>query len=54
MDRLIGRHIKAVLFDHDDTLVATDERREHWGKPLEQLVGLLYDTADIEQAMAYT
>lgn len=71
----IGKHIKAVLFDHDDTLVGTietkwaenkhiaqtyynkrltdDEIRQHWGKPLTVMVGLLYGTDDINQAMAY-
>lgn len=70
----ISEHIKAVLLDHDDTLVGTfkaksahhkhvartyynkeltdAEVREHWGKPLQELVCLLYGTADIEQAMA--
>lgn len=68
-------HIKAVLLDHDDTLVGTieskwkqhkyvakthygkdlhdDEIRQHWGKPLGELVGILYGTDNIEQAMAY-
>jgi phosphoglycolate phosphatase len=71
----IGKHIKAVRFDHDDTLVGTieakwaehkhiaktyynkkltdDEIRQHWGKPLSVMVGLLYGTTDINQAMAY-
>jgi phosphoglycolate phosphatase-like HAD superfamily hydrolase len=71
----IGKHIKAVLFDHDDTLVGTieakwaehkhiaktyynkrltdDEIRQHWGKPLSVMVGLLYGTNDINQAMAH-
>lgn len=70
----IGEHIKAVLFDHDDTLVGTigtkwaqhkyvaskyygkeltdAEIRLHWGKPLRELVCLLYGTDDVEQAMA--
>lgn len=72
----IGNHIKAVLFDHDDTLVGTleakslqhkyvaktlygkdlndSEIREHWGKPLKTLMGLLYETEDIDKAMEYT
>jgi HAD superfamily hydrolase (TIGR01549 family) len=71
----IGNHIRAVLFDHDDTLVSTieakwaehkyiaktyygkrltdDEIRQHWGKPLSVMVGLLYGTNDMNQAMAY-
>ncbi|HRN96532.1 MAG TPA: HAD hydrolase-like protein [Candidatus Levybacteria bacterium] len=65
--------IRAVLFDHDDTLVGTKESKwahhkhvanqfygkdlsdedilPHWGKPLPELVGLLYGTDDIEQAL---
>lgn len=71
----IGEHIKAVFFDHDDTLVGTigtkwaqhkhvakthynktltdDEITLHWGKPLGELVCLLYGTSDVEEAMAY-
>lgn len=74
MSKPIGDHIKAVFFDHDDTLVGTigtkwaqhkhvarthygkeltdDEIKEHWGKPLRELVCLLYGTDDVEQAMA--
>ncbi len=74
MNPFIGSQIKAVLFDHDDTLVGTitakwaqhkhiaqnfynkqvtdDRLRQHWGKPLAELVSLLYETTDIEQAMA--
>lgn len=74
MSEHIGDQIKAVLFDHDDTLVGTfnpksahhkyvartyydkelsdEEIRQHWGKPLRELVGILYGTDDIEQAMA--
>jgi phosphoglycolate phosphatase-like HAD superfamily hydrolase len=70
----IGKHIKAVLFDHDDTLVGTigakwDQHKhiartyygkdltdaeisEHWGKPLPELACLLYETEDVEEAMA--
>ncbi|HZE87457.1 MAG TPA: hypothetical protein VE090_04605 [Methylomirabilota bacterium] len=68
------KDINVVLFDHDDTLVATkeakwahhkfvankfygknlqdDEILPHWGKPLPQLVGLLYGTDNIEEALA--
>jgi phosphoglycolate phosphatase-like HAD superfamily hydrolase len=74
MSEHIGENIKAVLFDHDDTLVGTigtkwaqhkhvarkhygkeltdDEIKLHWGKPLRELVCLLYGTDDVEQAMA--
>ncbi len=73
MSGLIGDDIKAVLFDHDDTLVGTieakwaqhkhiarkwynkelldKELREHWGKPLRVLLGALYETDDLDQAM---
>jgi phosphoglycolate phosphatase len=71
---LISQAIKAVLFDHDDTLVGTieakwaehkyvakqfygkdltdDELRQHWGKPLPVMAGLLYGTEDLQGAMA--
>ena len=74
MSEHIGENIKAVLFDHDDTLVGTigtkwaqhkhvaskyygkeltdEEIKLHWGKPLRELVCLLYGTDDVEQAMA--
>ena len=67
--------IKAVFFDHDDTLVGTiepkwaehkyiakryygknltdDDIRQHWGKPLPELMCILYGTEDTEQAIAY-
>ena len=76
MNGHIGGHIRAVLFDHDDTLVGTleakslqhkhvaktlygkelkdSEIREHWGKPLGTLMGLLYGVDDIDEAMQYT
>jgi len=76
MDEHIGDKIKAVLLDHDDTIVDTintkwaqhkhiaktyynkdlkdDEIKLHWGKPLRELVSLLYDTSDGDQALAYT
>lgn len=75
MSEHIADDIKAVLFDHDDTLVGTigtkweqhkhvartfygkeltdEEITEHWGKPLRELVCLLYGTDDVEQAMAH-
>jgi len=71
----IADSIKAVLFDHDDTLVGTigtkwaehkfialkyygknltdEEIKLHWGKPLAEMVCLLYGTDDAEQALAY-
>lgn len=76
MSERITDDIKAVLFDHDDTLVDTigskwaqhkfiaskyygkvlteKELREHWGKPLEELFRLFYDTEDIDKAMEHT
>ncbi len=70
----LGTSIKAVLFDHDDTLVGTivpkwahhkhvakihygkdlldEEIRSHWGKPLPELVKLLYGTENVEEALA--
>jgi phosphoglycolate phosphatase-like HAD superfamily hydrolase len=75
MSEHIADNIKAVLFDHDDTLVGTigtkwvqhkhvartfygkeltdEEITEHWGKPLRELVCLLYGTDDVERAMAH-
>lgn len=75
MSRHLADHIKAVFFDHDDTLVGTigtkwaehkfiakeyyqkdltdDEIRLHWGKPLSEMVCLLYGTDNVEQALAY-
>ncbi len=76
MATYVNDDIKAVLFDHDDTLVNTigtksaqhkyiaktyygkdltdAEIRQHWGKPLEELMRALYDTEDGKQALAYT
>jgi phosphoglycolate phosphatase-like HAD superfamily hydrolase len=73
--RYIAGNIKAVLFDHDDTLVGTIEAKwaehkhiakiyyeknltdtelyTHWGKPLSTMMGLLYGTDNIDQAMEY-
>lgn len=75
MSEHIADNIKAVFFDHDDTLVGTidakweqhkhvartfynkeltdNEIKEHWGKPLMELVCLLYGTDDVDQAMAH-
>jgi len=75
MSKHVSDSIKAVFFDHDDTLVGTikpkfaehkhiakqyyakeltdAEIQLHWGKPLHELVCLLYETNDAEQAMAY-
>jgi phosphoglycolate phosphatase len=74
MSKHIDKHIKAIFFDHDDTLVGTigpkwqqhkyvakthygkdltdDEIKLHWGKPLHELVCLLYGTEDAQQAIA--
>jgi phosphoglycolate phosphatase-like HAD superfamily hydrolase len=74
MSEYITDRVKAVFFDHDDTLVGTigpkwahhkhvartyydkelsdEEIIPHWGKPLGELVCLLYGTDDAEQAMA--
>lgn len=74
MSEHVTDKIKAVLFDHDDTLIGTmgpkwahhkyvartyygkeltdAEIIPHWGKPLGELVCLLYGTTDAEQAMA--
>jgi phosphoglycolate phosphatase-like HAD superfamily hydrolase len=73
MNEHIAQGIKAVIFDHDDTLVGTieskwaqhkqiarvhygkrlldEEIRQHWGKPLQELVCLLYGTNDVDEAM---
>lgn len=75
MNKHIGDHIKAVLFDHDDTLFGTigpkwkehkhvasthygieldDELiKQHWGKPLRELVCMLYNTDDADEAIAH-
>lgn len=75
MIKRIGKNIKAVLFDHDDTLVGTyipksaqhkyiakkhygkdlldSEIKLHWGKPLHELVKILYGTDDAEQALLH-
>ena len=67
--------MKALFFDHDDTLVATYQAkwaqhkhiaktfynkelddsaiRPHWGKPFSQMIKLLYETEDGQQAMSY-
>ena len=71
----VADHIKAVFFDHDDTLVATiepvwklhkhvarehygkdltdKELHEHWGKPLKQMISLLYGTDNPETAITH-
>lgn len=76
MTEKIGEHIKAVIFDHDDTLVGTysakieqhqhiarehydkelseGDIRAHWGKPVSEFLCLLYDTEDVDQAVAHT
>lgn len=74
MNKYVGKNIKAVLLDHDDTTVNTigtkwaqhkhiarlyygkeltdSEIIEHWGKPLQVMVGLLYGTDDAVGALA--
>lgn len=76
MNGALTNNIKAVIFDHDDTLVNTigtksaqhkyiakryygkdltdAEIREHWGKPLEELLCALFSTQDGQKALAYT
>lgn len=43
------KHIARTYYDKE---LSEDEIRQHWGKPLSTLVGLLYDTDDIETALA--
>jgi phosphoglycolate phosphatase len=72
MAKLISKNIKAIIFDHDDTLVGTIEAKwaqhkhialkyynkqlldkeliEHWGKPLRELLGIWYNTDDLDLA----
>jgi HAD superfamily hydrolase (TIGR01549 family) len=33
--------------------LSDDEIKKHWGKPLDQLAGILYETKDLDQALAY-
>lgn len=69
------QHLKAVLFDWDDTLTATHKAKfsehkfiaqkyygitltdvdikAHWGIAYDKLVCALYNTSDVDQAMAY-
>lgn len=73
MSEFVGEDIKAVIFDHDDTLVGTieakwaqhretartwynkelsdDDLRRYWGEPLKTLLGLLYETDAVDEAM---
>lgn len=44
------KHIAKKYYGKDLT---DDELREHWGKPLRVMMGLLYGTDDLEQAMSY-
>lgn len=74
MSSYLSEDIKAVLFDHDDTLIGTigsrwqhhkyvahkyynkeltdEEIIAHWGEPFSDLIRHLYETDDIEQALA--
>jgi len=42
---------KFVAKKHYNKNLSEDEIREHWGKPLRVLVGLLYDTDDVDTAI---
>lgn len=44
------KHVARTFYNKNLT---DDEIRLHWGKPLRELVCLLYGTDDVEQAMAY-
>lgn len=44
------KHVARTYFGKELT---DEEIKEHWGKPLSELVCLLYGTNDVEQAMAY-
>lgn len=44
------KYVAKTYYDKDLT---DDEIRPHWGKPLHELVCLLYGTDDVDQAMAY-
>lgn len=57
-DTLVGtfepksEHHKYVARTYYGKELSDQEIREHWGRPFRELVGLLYDTADIDQAIA--
>jgi len=57
-DTLVGTfgsksaHHKHVAQKYYGKALSDDEIRKHWGKPLRELVCLLYETDDVEQAMA--
>lgn len=44
------KHIARTYYDKE---LMDDEIRQHWGKPLSVMIGLLYGTDDIDQAMDY-
>ncbi len=44
------KHVARTFYGKELT---DDEIKEHWGKPLRELVCLLYGTDDVEQAMAH-
>jgi HAD superfamily hydrolase (TIGR01549 family) len=44
------KHIAKTYYNKTLT---DDEIRQHWGKPLRVMMGLLYGTDDLEQAMTY-
>lgn len=57
-DTLVGtykpksEHHKYVALTYYKKVLTDEEIRKHWGKPLRELVCLLYGTDDVEQAMA--
>lgn len=44
-------HIARTHYDKD---LSIEEVKEHWGKPLPSLLGLLYETDDIQKALAHS
>jgi len=45
------KHVARTFYDKELT---DDEIKEHWGRPLTELMCLLYGTDDIDQAMVHT
>jgi len=44
------KHIARTYYNRN---LLDEDLRQHWGKPLSQLVRLLYETDDVEQAISY-
>ncbi|HSW99568.1 MAG TPA: hypothetical protein VLH38_00880, partial [Patescibacteria group bacterium] len=44
------KHVAHTFYGKE---LSDDEIQEHWGKPLTELVCLLYGTDDVDQAMAH-